>query len=77
MEFKPHKYQQEAIDFILARPACGLFIDMGGGKTVITLKALSELAKQNRLPSGHILIVAPKNIARIYWIAIQKRFLLL
>ena len=74
MEFKPHKYQQEAIDFILARPACGLFIDMGGGKTVITLKALSELAKQNRLPSGHILIVAPKNIARSTWPAEMEKW---
>ena len=67
MEFKPHAYQQKAIDFILARNACGLFIDMGGGKTAITLKALSEMAKQHKLPPGHILIVAPKNIARSTW----------
>lgn len=74
MEFKPHEYQQKAIDFILERPASGLFIDMGGGKTVITLKALSELAKQNKLPPGHILIVAPKNIARSTWPAEMEKW---
>ena len=41
--FKPHKYQEYAIDRILDNPAAGLFLDMGLGKTVITLTAVRDL----------------------------------
>ena len=36
MEFKPHKYQEEAINKIIEIDRCGLFLDMGLGKTVKT-----------------------------------------
>lgn len=29
MHFKPYPYQQEAVNWILDRPACGLFLEMG------------------------------------------------
>lgn len=49
-------------------PYCGVFFDMGLGKTLITLQATLR-----RNPHGHILVVAPKNIARNTWIdEIQK-----
>lgn len=58
-----HPYQQFAKDFIIQHPKCGLFLDMGLGKTLITLSALMEIK-----PQGHILVIAPKNIARSTWL---------
>ena len=43
MKFKPHKYQQIAFDKIINTPRVGLFLDMGLGKTVVTLTAIDEL----------------------------------
>lgn len=63
-----HDYQEQACDFILKTPHCGVFFDMGLGKTLITLQAILR-----RNPHGHVLVVAPKNIARNTWIdEIQK-----
>lgn len=41
MDFKPHGYQKIAIQKIYDTPKAGLFLDMGLGKTVITLTAIS------------------------------------
>lgn len=41
--FSPYPYQQYAQNRIIDTPAIGLFLDMGLGKTVITLTALNEL----------------------------------
>lgn len=57
-----HPYQVQAKEFIKSRPYCGLFLDMGLGKTLITLSALYDLN-----PKGHVLVIAPKNIARSTW----------
>ena len=43
MEFIPHKYQKMAIQKVIDTPRVGLFLDMGLGKTVITLTAINEL----------------------------------
>ena len=43
MKYKPHNYQQFATDFILNQSICCLMLDMGLGKTVITLTALWQL----------------------------------
>ena len=40
MKYKPHNYQQFATGFILNQSICCLMLDMGLGKTVITLTAL-------------------------------------
>lgn len=58
-----HAYQLYAKQFMLSHPYCGMFLDCGLGKTLITLAALFELN-----PNGHVLIIAPKNIARSTWI---------
>ena len=42
MQFNPHDYQQYAIDYILEHPITAAILDMGLGKTVITLTALKE-----------------------------------
>ena len=66
MEFIPHSYQKYAIDRIVADPAVGLFLDMGLGKTVITLTAVNEL-KYNRWAMSRCLVVAPKKVAEATW----------
>jgi superfamily II DNA or RNA helicase len=43
MKFIPHPYQQYCIDRLAQDPAVGLLLDMGLGKTVITLTAIAEL----------------------------------
>jgi SNF2 family DNA or RNA helicase len=57
----PH--QEQGKQFILTHPFCGLFLDMGLGKTLTTLAALYDIN-----PTGHVLVIAPKNIARSTWI---------
>lgn len=57
----PH--QQVAKDFILTHPYCSLFLNMGLGKTRTTLDAIDDIN-----PNHHILIIAPKNIARSTWV---------
>ncbi len=66
MEFKPHTYQTVAINKILEIPKCGLFLDMGLGKTVITLTAINEL-KFNYFNIGKVLIIAPLKVAEDTW----------
>ena len=43
MEYKPHDYQKYAIDYIKYHRICALFLDMGLGKSVITLTAINDL----------------------------------
>ena len=66
MEFVPHNYQKYCIDKIVSTPATGLFLDMGLGKTVITLSAVREL-KFNRFAVSKVLVVAPKKVAESTW----------
>ena len=60
MKYRPHNYQQYAADFILEHPVCCLMLDMGLGKTVITLSALWELALGCVLDIGSILVICSK-----------------
>lgn len=64
-KFVPHQYQQYAIDFLLQHEQAGLFLDMGLGKTVITLTALKQLKKKGEI--GKTLVVAPKIVAENVW----------
>ena len=41
MKYSPHKYQTYATDFILEHPVSAVFLDMGLGKSVITLTAIA------------------------------------
>lgn len=61
-----YPYQRVATDFVKQNNRCGLFLDMGLGKTLIALTALVELANEKRL-HGHVLIIAPKRIAVNTW----------
>ncbi|WP_155288604.1 SNF2-related protein [Rhodococcoides fascians] len=55
-------FQKRVRDFILTRPASAVWMTMGSGKTLVTLSALSYLREP-----GHILVVAPRNIAVDTW----------
>lgn len=66
MKFKPFDYQKFLIQKEIENPACGIFADMGLGKTVVTLTAISEL-KYNRFAINKVLVVAPKKVAEATW----------
>lgn len=66
MQFNPHPYQQRAVDFVEATPFCALFLDMGLGKSVITLTALRTLMR-DYLDVRRVLVIAPKSVARNTW----------
>ena len=66
MKYKAHDYQKFASDFILTHPACCLMLDMGLGKTVITLTALWDLILE-QFEVGKVLIIAPKRVAASTW----------
>lgn len=71
--FVLHDYQELAKNFLMTRPKAGLFLDVGFGKTLVTLAALQELAENGQL-SGHILVVAPKTIAKSTWLKEMKKW---
>lgn len=73
MEFNPYPYQQYCIDSIIYNRAVGLFLDMGLGKTVITLSAIKEL-RYNRWEVSKPLIIAPKKVAEATWTAEAKKW---
>lgn len=73
MKFTPHAYQQYAIDRVVADPALGLFLEMGLGKTVITLTAINEL-RFHRWAVSRCLVVAPKKVAEATWSAEAARW---
>lgn len=66
MKYEPHNYQQFATDFILDHPISCLMLDMGLGKTVITLTALWQLALDS-FDVSRILVIAPKRVAEDTW----------
>lgn len=66
MKYNPHNYQQFACDFILEHPVCCLMLDMGLGKTIITLTALWLLAL-DCFDISKVLVIAPKRVATDTW----------
>lgn len=66
MKFMPHEYQRRAIELAIDRPAIGLFLDMGLGKTVITMTAIRELM-YDRFEISRVLVIAPKRVAEDTW----------
>ena len=66
MKFIPHDYQQYAIDFIESHPTAAVLLDMGLGKTVITLTALNNLLF-DCFEISRVLVIAPLRVARNTW----------
>jgi len=63
MNFKPHDYQSYAIEYIENHPVSAAFLDMGLGKTVISLTAIADLLFDSFLVH-RVLVVAPLRVAR-------------
>lgn len=66
MQYNPHEYQDYATAFVLTHPYCGLILDMGLGKSVITLTALWDLVLDS-FDCGRVLVIAPKRVAEDTW----------
>lgn len=60
-----HSYQRRAVSFIQDRRRCGLFLDMGLGKTTSTLTAISDL--RDSFLIHKVLIIAPLRVANSVW----------
>ena len=61
-----YAYQKHDARWIVEHPACGLFVEMGLGKTVTTLTAVTELI-YDRFEVGRVLVVAPLRVAETVW----------
>lgn len=66
MKFVPHDYQKRAIELTIEKTKIGLFLDMGLGKTVITMTAIQELM-YDRFQVSRVLVIAPKRVAEDTW----------
>ena len=66
MEYKPHDYQQFAINYILEHPIAAVILGMGLGKTSITLTAIEQLIYDS-FEVSKVLVVAPLRVARNTW----------
>lgn len=66
MKYVPHDYQKYAGDFIIDHPACALMLDMGLGKTVITLTAI-WLLLFDYFEFSKVLVIAPLRVAHDTW----------
>ena len=66
MRYVPHDYQAFAVEHILSHEVAALFLDMGLGKTVITLTAIERLMYQT-FKVRKVLVIAPLRVARNTW----------
>ena len=60
-----HSYQVRAVQHLIDHPQAALWLDMGLGKTVITLTAFQEL--RDRMLTGPMLVVAPLRVCQTVW----------
>ena len=68
MKYNPHDYQRYAAEFIITHPISALLLDMGLGKTSITLTAINDLLFDS-FEIHKVLVVAPLRVARDTWSA--------
>ena len=66
MKYKPHSYQKYAIRYIETHPISALLIDMGLGKTSITLTAIRNLLFDS-FEVCKVLVIAPLRVAKNTW----------
>lgn len=66
MRYNAHDYQKYATKFILEHPVAAVFLEMGLGKSVITLTALFDLIL-DQFVIGKVLVIAPLRVARDTW----------
>lgn len=61
-----HAYQKACVEHIIGNPFCGVFLDMGLGKTVSTLTAINYLMN-DYCEINSVLVIAPKRVAESVW----------
>jgi len=66
MIFDPHAYQAHARKHLFDNPFAGLFMDMGMGKTAITLTHIDDVV-YGEMDVSKVLIIAPKKVAEVVW----------
>lgn len=66
MRYQAHDYQKRATELVISTPKIGLFLDMGLGKTVITMTAIQDLMF-DRFEVSRVLVIAPKRVAEDTW----------
>ena len=66
MKYQPERHQRLAEEFVLSHRRCGLFLQMGLGKTVVTLTALAKML-YDEYSISKVLVIAPLNVARDTW----------
>ena len=68
MKYEPHNYQTYAIEYIETHPIAAILLDMGLGKTSITLTAINDLLFDS-FEAHRVLVIAPLRVARDTWTA--------
>ena len=68
MRYRPHEYQRYAINFIKEHPIAAILLDMGMGKSSITLTAIMDLMYDS-FEVSKVLIIAPLRVAKNTWSA--------
>lgn len=66
MKYEPFGYQRYVEDFMYSHPEAGILLDMGLGKTVITLTVLNRLLYED-FSSNRVLVIAPLRVAEDTW----------
>ena len=65
MIYVPHDYQSFSTNFILSHPIAAVLLQMGLGKSVITLTAIRTLLDRHEI--RRVLVIAPLRVARDTW----------
>ena len=68
MQYNPHNYQKYVIEYIEKHPVSAVFLDMGLGKTSITLTAINNLIF-DYFVVRKVLVIAPLRVAKNTWSA--------
>ena len=66
MKFVPHDYQKYAIEYIKEHKISAVLLDMGLGKTVITLTALNDMLFDS-FDVHKVLVIGPLRVCRTTW----------
>lgn len=73
MRYDPHFYQTLAYDHVINHPRALLLLDMGLGKTVVTLTAIDNLL-HDYFEVKKVLVIAPLRVAETTWSAERDKW---
>lgn len=68
-----HPYQNISVEHLWQNKKCGLFLDMGLGKTAITLTFCDKIL-YDELDANKVLIIAPKRVVEGVWVQEAKKW---